>query len=121
MAYSNNVKDRFGSDLNEIREKGIFKEERFIHTPQSSTIGVEYPSGQPVKQVINLCANNYLGHSSHPEVIKAAHEGLDSHGYGMSSVRFICGTQDIHRELEQRLTNFLGTEDTILFASCLEP
>ena len=120
MAYSNNVKDRFGSDLNEIREKGIFKEERFIHTPQSSTIGVEYPAGKPVKQVINLCANNYLGLSSHPDVIKAAHEGLDSHGYGMSSVRFICGTQDIHRELEQRLTKFLGTEDTILFASCLD-
>ena len=120
MAYSKGIKDRYSNDLGEIREKGIYKEERFIHTPQSSKIGVEYPAGAPVKEVINLCSNNYLGLSSHPEVIQAAHEGLDSHGYGMSSVRFICGTQDIHRELEQRLTRFLGTEDTILFASCLD-
>ncbi|MGQ9702647.1 MAG: glycine C-acetyltransferase, partial [bacterium] len=81
---------------------------------------VEYPPGAPPKEVINFCANNYLGLSSHPEVIKAAHEGLESRGYGMSSVRFICGTQDIHRELERKLTEFLGTEDTVLFPSCMD-
>ena len=74
----------------------------------------------PRKKVINLCANNYLGLSSHPEVVAAAHAGLDPRGYGMSSVRFICGTQDIHRELEQKLTAFLGTEDTLLFPSCMD-
>jgi len=120
MAYPGSIKDRYQSELGEIREKGIYKEERYIHSPQSSGIGVEYPSGAPVSEVINLCSNNYLGLSSHPDVVKAAHEGLDSRGYGMSSVRFICGTQDIHRELENRITEFLGTEDTILFASCLD-
>jgi glycine C-acetyltransferase len=81
---------------------------------------VEFPAGAPLKKVINICANNYLGLSSHPEVVKAAHAGLDSHGYGMSSVRFICGTQDIHRQLEKMITEFLGTEDTILFPSCMD-
>ena len=81
---------------------------------------MEYPSGAALKPVINLCANNYLGLSSHPEVIKAAHAALDSRGYGLSSVRFICGTQDIHRELENAVTKFLGTEDTILFPSCFD-
>ena len=81
---------------------------------------MEFPSGAPPRRVINLCANNYLGLSSHPDVVAAAHAGLDHRGYGMSSVRFICGTQDIHRELEERLTAFLGTEDTLLFPSCMD-
>jgi glycine C-acetyltransferase len=94
--------------------------ERYIHSPQAADIDVEFPAGSSLKKVINMCANNYLGLSSHPDVVKAAHEGLDSRGYGMSSVRFICGTQDIHRELEERLTQFLGTEATILFPSCMD-
>ena len=81
---------------------------------------MEFPEGAALKKVINICANNYLGLSSHPEVVKAAHAGLDSHGYGMSSVRFICGTQDIHKTLEKMVTEFLGTEDTILFPSCMD-
>jgi glycine C-acetyltransferase len=120
MAYPGAVKEAFEAELASLRDKGIFKEERFIHSPQASRIRVEYPSGSDVKPVINLCSNNYLGLSSHPEVIAAAHEGLDRRGYGMSSVRFICGTQDLHREMETRLTDFLGTEDTILFPSCLD-
>jgi glycine C-acetyltransferase len=119
MAYGA-IKDTHRAELEAIRDKGIYKEERFIHSPQSSAIRVEYPSGSEVKEVINLCSNNYLGLSSHPEVVAAAHEGLDRRGYGMSSVRFICGTQDLHRQMEKRLTEFLGTEDTILFPSCLD-
>ena len=115
MAYPAAVQEAWRAELSGIREKGIFKEERFIHSPQSSHIKVEFPGGSPLKDVINLCANNYLGLSSHPDVIAAAHKALDERGYGMSSVLFICGTQDIHRELERRLTEFLGTEDTILF------
>jgi len=120
MAYPDSVKQGFRDELESIRERGIFKEERFIQSPQAANIEVEYPAGSRARQVINLCSNNYLGLSSHPEVVAAAHEGLDSRGYGMSSVRFICGTQDLHREMEQRLTEFLGTEDTILFPSCLD-
>jgi glycine C-acetyltransferase len=120
MAYSETTQQAFRAELDSLRDQGIFKEERFIHSPQSARIRVEYPSGSDVKPVINLCSNNYLGLSSHPEVIAAAHEGLDRRGYGMSSVRFICGTQDLHREMEDRLTAFLGTEDTILFPSCLD-
>ena len=120
MAYSNRLQEIHQNELGSIREKGIFKEERLIHSPQSSQIRVEYPSGDDVRDVINLCSNNYLGLSSHPDVVAAAHEGLDQRGFGMSSVRFICGTQDIHSELEQRLTTFLGTEDTILFPSCFD-
>lgn len=120
MAFDNKIRDFFSSELKSIKEKGLFKEERFIASPQSALIKVEYPVGAPPKEVINFCANNYLGLSSHPEVIKAAHEGLENRGYGMSSVRFICGTQDIHRELEKKLTEFLGTEDTVLFPSCMD-
>jgi glycine C-acetyltransferase len=120
MAYSEAIQGVLNGELEAIREKGIFKEERFIHSPQSARIEVEYPAGSAVKPVLNLCANNYLGLSSHPDVIAAAHAALDDRGYGMSSVRFICGTQDLHRELEERLTEFLGTEDTILFPSCLD-
>lgn len=103
-----------------IKEAGLYKEERYIHSPQGVDIQVEYPAGKEPREVVNLCANNYLGLSSHPEVVKAAHNGLDARGYGMSSVRFICGTQDIHRELERKLSEFLGTEDTILFPSCMD-
>ncbi len=120
MAYPQGIRDIYGSQLDELRNMGIFKEERAIFSPQNSDIEVEFPIGSAHKKVINMCANNYLGLSSHPDVIKAAHAGLDSRGYGMSSVRFICGTQDIHKELEDRLTEFLGTEDTILFPSCMD-
>jgi len=120
MAYSDKVRGTYQSQLKGIQEAGLFKQERFIHSPQAADIEVEFPAGSPLKKVINMCANNYLGLSSHPDVVKAAHEGLESRGYGMSSVRFICGTQDIHRELEHLLTEFLGTEDTLLFPSCMD-
>ena len=120
MAYSDKVREIYQGTLGGIQEAGLFKQERFIHSAQAADIEVEFPTGSTVKKVINICANNYLGLSSHPEVIKAAHEGLDTRGYGMSSVRFICGTQDIHKELERKITEFLGTEDTILFPSCMD-
>jgi len=120
MAYSNKAKEFYVDALKGIKDAGTFKEERFIESPQAANITVEYPVGADTKKVLNFCANNYLGLSSHPDIIKAAHEGLDLRGYGMSSVRFICGTQDIHDELERKLTQFLGTEDTILFASCMD-
>ncbi len=101
--------------LAEVKEAGLYKEERLILTPQGPSIRV-----RPGKEVLNFCANNYLGLSSHPKVIEAAHRALNERGYGMSSVRFICGTQDIHRELEERLSAFLGTEDTILYSSCFD-
>ncbi|MGE5715459.1 MAG: glycine C-acetyltransferase [Acidobacteriota bacterium] len=113
-------RDLLGADLESLKAAGLFKEERYIHAPQGAEIEVEFPAGAPLKKVLNLCSNNYLGLSSHPDVLAAAHAGLDRRGYGMSSVRFICGTQDIHRELENRLTEFLGTEDTLLFSSCLD-
>lgn len=102
-------------ELQAIREAGLYKEERIITTPQSAEIKVL--TGE---EVLNFCANNYLGLSSHPEVIKAAKEAIDSHGYGMSSVRFICGTQDNHKTLEQKISQFLGTEDTILYAAAFD-
>jgi glycine C-acetyltransferase len=114
------ARDFFLSELESIRSAGLFKEERYIHAAQGAEIEVEFPAGARPKKVLNLCSNNYLGLSSHPEVVAAAHAGLDYRGYGMSSVRFICGTQDIHRALEARLTDFLETEDTILFSSCLD-
>ncbi len=120
MAYPTSVLEAWQAELDKIRADGLFKEERFIHSPQSAGIKVEFPAGAAPKDVINLCSNNYLGLSSHPDVVAAAHRGLDERGYGMSSVRFICGTQDVHRTLEQKLTEFLGTEDTILFPSCMD-
>ncbi|AFM27893.1 glycine C-acetyltransferase [Desulfomonile tiedjei] len=102
------------TELQEIRSAGLYKEERVIQSRQGAHIQI------PEREVINLCANNYLGLSSHPEIIKAAHRGLDERGYGMSSVRFICGTQDIHKELEKRISEFLGTDDTILYSSCFD-
>jgi len=120
MAYSDSVRNHYRAEIEGIRAAGLFKDERYIHSPQSAEIEVEFPAGSGLRKCINICANNYLGLSSHPEVIAAAHAGLDSRGYGMSSVRFICGTQDIHRQLENRLTEFLGTEDTLLFPSCMD-
>jgi glycine C-acetyltransferase len=120
MAYSDKIRGIYQTQIKGIQDAGLFKQERFIHSPQAADIEVEFPTGSPLKKVINMCANNYLGLSSHPDVVKAAHEGLETRGYGMSSVRFICGTQDIHRELEHRLTEFLGTEDTLLFPSCMD-
>ena len=120
MAFSDSFRLSYQTDLGGIKAAGLFKEERYIHSPQSSEIEVEFPVGSAVRKCINICSNNYLGLSSHPDVIAAAHAGLDSRGYGMSSVRFICGTQDMHRELENRLTQFLGTEDTLLFPSCMD-
>ena len=103
------------AELDSIRAAGLFKGERIIATPQGAM--VRLADG---RELINLCANNYLGLSSHPKVIEAAHEALRTHGYGLSSVRFICGTQDIHKQLEQRLAAFLGTEDTILYAAAFD-
>ena len=107
--------DALDEQVAQIRESGLYKKERVITSPQGAAITVK-PGGE----VINFCANNYLGLSDHPAVVKAAHAALDRWGYGMSSVRFICGTQDIHKELEGRLTRFLGTEDTILYGSCFD-
>jgi glycine C-acetyltransferase len=120
MAYPEKTRSLYQEQLRGIQDAGLFKQERYIHSPQAADIEVEFPAGAPLKKVINMCSNNYLGLSSHPEVVRAAHDGLDSRGYGMSSVRFICGTQDIHRELERRMTEFLGTEDTLLFPSCMD-
>jgi glycine C-acetyltransferase len=120
MAFQNDIRAIFKGELDGIRSAGIFKEERIICSRQDSEIDVQFPAGAEQKHVINMCANNYLGLSSHPDVVEAARKGLDHRGYGMSSVRFICGTQDIHKELEAKLTAFLGTEDTILFPSCMD-
>jgi glycine C-acetyltransferase len=105
----------FATKLEEISQAGLTKNERVIQTPQRAH--VEVPGGA---RVLNMCANNYLGLASHPEVVKAAHQALDRWGYGLSSVRFICGTQAVHKELEQRLSGFLGTDDTILYGSCFD-
>ena len=110
----NTLKPVLEKELKEITEAGLYKKERIISSPQGADI---VANG---KEVLNFCANNYLGLSSHPKVLEAAHRALDTHGYGMSSVRFICGTQDIHKELEQKLSSFLGTEDTILYAAAFD-
>lgn len=105
---------RIQAEIEEIKASGLYKRERVISSPQGAEIVVNG------RTVLNFCANNYLGLSSHPKTIEAAHKYIDSHGYGMSSVRFICGTQDIHKELEQKLAQFLGTEDTILYAAAFD-
>jgi glycine C-acetyltransferase len=120
MAYSEKALEFYHNEIVSLAEQGLLKQERIIHAPQAAEIEVEFPSGSSPRRVINLCSNNYLGLSSHPDVIAAAHEGLNHRGYGLSSVRFICGTQDIHRVLEDKLTDFLGTEDTLLFPSCMD-
>ena len=109
------IKERLEKDLQEIKDNGLYKTERIITTPQGADI--KTTTG---KEVINFCANNYLGLSSHPKVIEAAKKAIGSHGYGMSSVRFICGTQDIHKELDHKIAEFLGTEDTILYAAAFD-
>src|SRR5216110_969038 len=106
---------RLSQTLEEIKAQGLFKTERVITTPQDAHIGI---AGG--RRVLNMCANNYLGLADHPALIAAAKEALDSHGFGMASVRFICGTQDIHKDLEDALTRFLGTEDTILYPSAFD-
>ena len=109
------IKEHLQHELDQIREAGLFKEERIITSPQGAVIRIN--TGE---EVLNFCANNYLGLSSHPDVIQAAKDTLDSHGFGMSSVRFICGTQDIHKELEAKIASFYGTEDTILYAAAFD-
>ena len=111
QAFYNNLQ----TELQSIKDQGLFKSERIITSPQDSHITLDDGS-----EVLNFCANNYLGLSSHPKVLKAAHEALNSHGYGMSSVRFICGTQDIHKELEAKIASFLHCEDTILYAAAFD-
>lgn len=112
--YPDNFKNQLATELENIQNEGLYKTERIISTPQGAKI---IANG---KEVLNFCANNYLGLSSHPEVIAAAKEGIDKYGFGMSSVRFICGTQDIHKELEKKISEFLGTEDTILYAAAFD-
>src|SRR5690606_32563682 len=109
------IKEHLRKEIEQIKDDGLYKKERIITSPQGAVIKIS--TGQ---EVINFCANNYLGLSSHPEVVKAAKDALDSHGFGMSSVRFICGTQDIHKTLEQKVTEFYGTEDTILYAAAFD-
>ncbi len=109
------MQEHLQKTLQEIRDSGLYKNERIITSPQNANITVA-----DGRKVLNMCANNYLGLSDHPEIVKAAQEGLTSHGYGLASVRFICGTQDIHKELEQKLSGFLGTDDTILYSSCFD-
>ena len=111
----NTISEHLRQQLAEIRNAGLYKNERVIQTPQGTFVRVS--DGKPV---LNLCANNYLGLAQHPEIRAAAHEGLDQWGYGLASVRFICGTQSQHKQLEQRLSEFLGTEDTILYSSCFD-
>lgn len=115
-----NFQPHLQKELSAIREAGLYKEERAILTPQSAGIRVSFPIGSAPREVMNFCANNYLGLSSHPKVIAAARAALESHGFGLSSVRFICGTQDIHKQLERRISEFLGTEDAILYTSCFD-
>lgn len=105
---------QINQQLADIKAEGLYKSERVIASPQQTAIQVNH------QEVVNFCANNYLGLANHPELIKAAQQGLDSHGFGMASVRFICGTQDIHKKLEASLSEFLGTEDTILYSSCFD-
>lgn len=107
--------EHYSATLNEIREAGLFKSERVITSPQSAEITLA-----DGRTVLNFCANNYLGLADHPDIIAAAREALDSHGFGMASVRFICGTQDLHKQLEKTIAGFFGTEDTILYAACFD-
>lgn len=109
-----NIREQYSDEITAIKEAGLYKSERIITTPQSATINTQD------KEVLNFCANNYLGLSSHPEVLEAAIETIKTHGFGMSSVRFICGTQDIHKELERKTAEFLGTEDCILYAAAFD-
>ena len=114
------MKDELTAELNAIREAGTYKNERPILTPQSNAVSAASARDEEGRDVLNFCANNYLGLADHPELIAAAKRALDERGFGMASVRFICGTQDRHLVLEQKLSEFLGTDDTILFSSCFD-
>ena len=108
-----NIKEHLQKEIQDIKDNGLFKTERIITSPQGAEITIS--TGETV---LNFCSNNYLGLSSHPEVVQAAKDAMDTHGFGMSSVRFICGTQDIHKELESKIADFYGTQDTILCPGC---
>src|SRR5262249_5100243 len=114
-AMDNAARPRLEAELASIRDQGLYKTERIITTPQSSAIRTE-----DGREVLNFCANNYLGLADHPDVIKAAKDALDTHGFGLASVRFICGTQDLHKQLEATISKFFGTDDTILYTSCFD-
>ncbi|MDI1430998.1 glycine C-acetyltransferase [Polyangium sorediatum] len=115
------AKSIYAQTLSEIRSAGLYKDERVITTPQGASIRTSGgPSGALPREVLNFCANNYLGLSSHPAVIEAAKHAIDTHGFGLSSVRFICGTQDLHKQLEGTISRFFGTDDTILYSSCFD-
>src|SRR5690554_84857 len=111
------IKDHLAKELEQIKEDGVYKRERVIITPQGAEVRVKNGDED---DVVIMCANNYLGLSSHPDVIQAAKDTLDTHGHGVSSVRFICGTQDIHKQLEKKIADFYGFEDTILYAACFD-
>src|SRR6185436_13000042 len=113
------AREHYRKVLDEIRESGLFKRERVITSPQGADIEVTPPGAAP-RHVLNFCANNYLGLGNHPTLLAAAHGALHERGYGLSSVRFICGTQDAHAGLERKLSQFLGTDDTILYSSCFD-
>src|SRR5947208_13529290 len=113
MPYA--ARDRLVHELDSIREQGLYKTERVITTPQSAAIKTDEG-----REVLNFCANNYLGLADNAEIIKAAKDALDTHGFGLASVRFICGTQDLHKQLESTISKFFGTEDTILYTSCFD-
>jgi glycine C-acetyltransferase len=107
-------------ELNNIRVSGLYKDERIILSDQKASINVSYPAGSRAREVLNFCSNNYLGLANHPKILEAAHQALDSYGFGLSSVRFICGTQDIHKTLEHTIASFYETDDTILYSSCFD-
>ncbi|MFM7911175.1 MAG: aminotransferase class I/II-fold pyridoxal phosphate-dependent enzyme, partial [Bacteroidota bacterium] len=113
--YAQGLQIRLQEELSSLQEQGLYKKERVMVSPQAAEITLS-----DGRTAINCCANNYLGLSSHPRVLEAAHKALDSHGFGMSSVRFICGTQDIHKELERAIAQFYGTEDSILYAAAFD-
>ena len=110
-----NIKEHLQKEIQDIKDNGLFKTERIITSPQGAEITIS--TGETV---LNFCSNNYLGLSSHPEVVQAAKDAMDTHGFGMSSVRFICGTQDIHKKLESKIADFYGTQDTILYAAAFD-
>ncbi|HEX7324887.1 MAG TPA: aminotransferase class I/II-fold pyridoxal phosphate-dependent enzyme, partial [Rhodanobacteraceae bacterium] len=109
------AQERYAAELQTIRDSGLYKDERIIVSPQSAEITLA-----DGRKVLNFCANNYLGLADHPRLIKAAQKALDTHGFGMASVRFICGTQSVHKQLESAISGFLGTDDTILYGSCFD-
>jgi len=114
------VRYDFSQEINKIKKSGIYKDERIIMSDQKPDIQVSYPDGAPAREVLNFCSNNYLGLANHPRLIKAAKQSLDKYGFGLASVRFICGTQDVHKDLERKISQFYETEDTILYSSCFD-